>query len=113
MTADAALRKLDEAKVRRVKLGVTDIDGILRGKYVSLDKFASAAVGGLGFCDVIFGWDINDVLYDNCALTGGHTGFPDCLARIDLDTLRLIPWEEGTAFFLMDLFAKDGKPLAM
>jgi glutamine synthetase len=105
------LQKLSEAGVRRIKLGATDIDGILRGKYVSLEKFASAASSHMGFCDVIFGWDMGDVLYDNVRYTGWHTGYPDARACVDLSTMRLIPWEPGTAFFLMDLQLKSGNPL--
>src|SRR5262249_28640181 len=56
----------------------------------------------MGFCDVVFGWDINDALYDNVRFTGWHTGYPDAAARIDLETFRTIPWEPGTAFFLLD-----------
>jgi glutamine synthetase len=104
--------RLSAQQIRRVKLGVTDIDGILRGKYVRLDKFLASA-SGFGFCDVIFGWDIGDVLYDNCKYTGWHTGYPDAQARIDYSTLRMIPWEAGTAFFLIDLFSNEGRPLAI
>jgi glutamine synthetase len=89
-------------QIQRVKLGAFDIDCALRGKYISVDKFWSAAESGTGFCDVIFGWDIGDVLYDNAKVTGWHTGFPDATARIDLTTFRTIPWEPGTAFFLLD-----------
>ena len=39
--------------VRRVKIGFTDIDGVMRGKYLSLDKFASIADGTSGFCDCV------------------------------------------------------------
>ena len=92
----------DKHQIQRVKVGAFDIDCTLRGKYISLDKFWSAAESGTGFCDVIFGWDIGDVLYDNAKVTGWHTGFPDATARIDLSTFRTIPWEPGTAFFLLD-----------
>src|ERR1700730_3973713 len=92
----------DKHQIQRVKLGAFDIDCALRGKYISLDKFWPAAESGAGFCDVIFGWDIGDVLYDNAKVTGWHTGFPDATARIDLNTFRPIPWEPGTAFFLLD-----------
>ena len=97
--------------IRKVKVGGFDVDGVLRGKYVSLDKFWSVAEGGLGFCDVIFGWDSADVLYDNATVTGWHTGYPDAKATLDLSTYRRIPWEEGTAAFLMDFEASPGKPL--
>ncbi|HSU60183.1 MAG TPA: glutamine synthetase family protein [Bryobacteraceae bacterium] len=105
---DDALLRLEEQKIRRIKLGVTDIDGVLRGKYISLEKFAASA-SGFGFCDVIFGWDIADALYDNCKFTGWHTGYPDARARIDYSTFRTIPWEPGTAFFLVDLLTSNGE----
>lgn len=112
-TPDAVLARLSQQGVRRIKLGGTDIDGVLRGKYISIEKFESAAAAGLGFCDVIFGWDMNDVLYDSAKFTGWHTGYPDAHATIDLETLRLIPWEPGTALFLLDFYSRDRKPLEL
>ena len=88
--------------IRKAKLGGFDVDGVLRGKYVSLDKFWGVAESGLGFCDVIFGWDSADALYDNASVTGWHTGYPDAHATVDLSTYRRIPWEEATAAFLLD-----------
>ncbi len=96
--------------IRRVKLGGIDVDGVWRGKYVSLDKFFSAAEGGMGFCDVVFGWDLGDVLYDNARITGWHTGYPDTHARVDLSTGRIIPWEPDAAAFLLDFVNRDGSP---
>jgi len=101
-----------EHNITTIKLGGFDIDGILRGKYVSREKFDSAVKNGLGFCDVIFGWDSSDVLYDNVSVTGWHTGYPDALARIDLSTFRVIPWEPATALFLVDYFDEQGHPLS-
>jgi glutamine synthetase len=113
ITIDEIRVKFDTSEIKRVKLGTFDMDGVLRGKYVSLEKFYSAIEGGLGFCDVIFGWDIGDVLLDNLRMTGWHTGYPDCLAAIDLDTFRIIPWEPGTALFVVDLYSKEQQPLAV
>lgn len=92
----------------KVKVGAFDIDGVLRGKYISMDKLESAAKGGFGFCDVIFGWDSADVLYDNVTYTGWHTGYPDTHATLDLSSQRTIPWEPGTAFFLADFVNRAG-----
>ena len=104
-------RKFEERGTRRIKLGVVDMDGVLRGKYISLDKFWSSVESNLGFCDVILGWDIADALYDNVKFTGWHTAYPDLRARIDTTTFRLIPWEPETAFFLLDLTDSQGKLL--
>jgi glutamine synthetase len=92
----------------RVKVAVSDIDGVLRGKYIHKEKFYSAAESGFGFCDVVFGWDMMDVTYDNTTLTGWHKGFPDALAKIDLGTHRNVPWDGGVPFFLAD-FVTEAK----
>ncbi|HMI60535.1 MAG TPA: hypothetical protein VK518_06495, partial [Puia sp.] len=94
---------LAAAKTEKVKLAITDIDGVLRGKVMSFDKFRSIAEKGFGFCDVVFGWDMEDQAYDNGAFTGWHTGYPDVMAVVDTGTLRRVPWEGGLPFFLADL----------
>ena len=68
----AAIRKSGAAKV---KVACSDIDGVLRGKYLHKDKFEGAADGGFGFCDVVFGWDCGDVTYDNAQVPAGSTAF--------------------------------------
>jgi glutamine synthetase len=83
-----------------VKIAYADIDGILRGKYISAEKFLSFSNGATTFCDVVFGWDANDAAYDNGKYTGWHSGYPDAPTRIDFNTFRKIPWENNLPFFL-------------
>ncbi len=106
--ADELLKDLEQRGITKAKIGGFDVDGILRGKYVSIDKLKSAIQGGFGFCDVIFGWDIADVLYDNAQVTGWHTGYPDAHAVLDLSTLRPIPWEPGVVAVLADFRDEHG-----
>ena len=101
---------LDREGVRWAKVGGFDIDCVLRGKYVALDKLRSALEKGFGFCDVIFGWDMADNLYDNSKVTGWHSGYPDTLSVLDPSTLRRIPWEPGVAALLCDFRDSAGKP---
>ena len=97
---ESAREIIEQRNLNHVKIGVFDIDGILRGKYLSKDKFFSALTKGLGFCDVILGWDSHDQLYDNIRVTGWHTGYPDAQLRILPETCREIPWEENMLLFL-------------
>jgi glutamine synthetase len=64
------LEEIHRSDTQKVKVAITDIDGILRGKYVHKDKFLSAAQTGFGFCNVVFGWDSSDVCYDDAKYTG-------------------------------------------
>lgn len=110
-TAEDARALIEQRGLTHVKLGLSDIDGVLRGKYLSRDKFFSALEGGFGFCDVVMGWDSSDQLYDNTRFTGWHTAYPDVLARILPATCRDLPLEPATTgddsgtmlFFLAEL----------
>jgi len=99
-SADDARALVAERGVDHVKVGVFDVDGILRGKYISREKFLSALDGGFGFCDVVLGWDCQDQLYDNVRYTGWHTGYPDAPVRLLPDTCRALSFEGGELFFL-------------
>ncbi len=91
---------LTQRGIEHVKIGVFDGDAILRGKYLSRDKFLAALAKNLGFCDVILGWDSNDQLFDNTKFTGWHTAYPDATVRVLPATRREIPYEPKTALFL-------------
>ena len=100
-TADARAI-VEQRGLSHVKVGVFDIDGIMRGKYMSRAKFISALESGYGFCDVVLGWDCQDQLYDNVKFTGWHTGYPDAPVRILPETCRPLPFEENNVLFLSE-----------
>jgi glutamine synthetase len=105
-TAAQVLALMDQRGSAHVKVGVFDIDGILRGKYMSRDKFASALEKGFGFCNVVLGWDSMDQLYDNTTHTGWHSGFPDASVRLLPHTCRDLPLE-GDTLFVLGEFSND------
>ena len=55
--AHPALVAVQKSGAAKVKVACSDIDGVLRGKYLHKDKFEGAAQqgpgGGFGFCDVV------------------------------------------------------------
>lgn len=107
------LERVKKSGASKVKLAITDIDGVLRGKYVHLDKFESALESGLGFCNVVFGWDSADVCYDNTKYTGWHSGYPDAAVRLDPTTYREVPWDGGVPFLLGEFVDETGAPLSV
>ncbi len=109
MTAPTILQQIKDSSHTKIKVAVTDIDGVLRGKYMLKEKFLSAATEGFGFCDVVYGWDAADELYDNSKITGWHTGYPDAPARVDLSTYRTVPWDNNVPFFLGDFSKENGE----
>lgn len=102
MTREEIIKAVQDHDSDQVKFAVTDMDGILRGKSISKEKFFKSLDEEIGFCNVVFGWDANDAVYNNTKVTGWHTGYPDSWAAIDLSSFRKIPWNEDIPFFLGD-----------
>jgi glutamine synthetase len=103
---------VEERNIKHIKVGLFDIDGVMRGKYMSKDKFFSSLEDGFAFCDVVLGWDSNDQLYENVDVkfTGWHTGYPDAPVRVIPESCREIPFEPETLLFLCE-FEEDAAQL--
>lgn len=101
-TAEDARIIVDERGLTHVKVGLFDNDGVMRGKYMSREKFFSSLDKGFAFCDVVLGWDVKDQLYDNVTYTGWHTGYPDAPVRILPHTCRDLEYEGNMLLFLAE-----------
>ena len=93
---------IEQRGLSHVKVGLFDADGIMRGKYMSKEKFFSSLDSGFAFCDVVLGWDSKDQLYDNVEFTGWHTGYPDAPVRILPETCRNLPAEGDMLLFIAE-----------
>lgn len=95
-----------------VKIAGIDADGLLRGKSISKKKFLSVAEDGLGFCSIVFGWDMHDVPYfKELNISNKQNGYQDLLAKIDLSSYRRIPWENNVPLFLISYHEPLGQQL--
>ena len=95
--------------VSRIKLGLTDLDGVIRGKYLSIEKLQTLMERGGGFCDCVFGWDLDDQLYDSSRYTGWHTGFPDAGYRLLADSERWLE-DEACPYFIGEFVGQGQQP---
>src|SRR6188768_1692605 len=102
MRAADVLKKVSETSPGCAKVGLFDMDGIFRGKYMGADKLASALEKCFGFCDVVLGWDSGDQLIDGLSFTGWHSAYPDAEARLLPETLRTIPFEGDMPLILAE-----------
>ena len=98
---------ISEHQIKNVKLAIVDIDGVLRGKYVNIKKFLSALDSGFGFCNVVFGWDSDDVLYKEDSYTGWKDGFTDDWANIDVSSFRMLPTEDNKSILFLADFSES------
>jgi glutamine synthetase len=91
---------LRDQPVPFVKVAVTDLDGMLRAKYLSNEKVTAALEKGFGFCNVLFAWDRHDLLYTQPA--PADPGYADARATLAPETYRTLAWEEDTPLLLAD-----------
>jgi len=107
-SAAEARALIEQRGLDHLKVGVFDVDGVLRGKYMARDKLLGALDDGFGFCDVVLGWDSDDQLYDNVAITGWHTGYPDATVRLLPESGRNVPFEfDGKGLMFLGEFSGD------
>ena len=93
-----SLSELADVGVRAVRLQYADLHGICRGKLIPISAFPHVAEEGMGFVEAIMTVDLR-----HNVVAGFEHGFPDLLARPDLDTLVPLPWEEDVVACLVDL----------
>ncbi len=106
-----AKRIVEQRGLSHVKVGLFDIDGVMRGKYMSKDKFFSSLDNGFAFCDIVLGWDSGDGIYEgmNIDFTGWHTGYPDAGVRIVPESCRELSMEPGMLLFIAEFDGEAAK----
>src|SRR5438552_14866304 len=106
-------RLIEEGKIEYIKIGAPDIEGVYRGKRVAARHFLNSLEEGFGQCDVLFGWDIGEVVLPNLKFSNWERGFADIVMKPDLSTFAMVPWEENVASCICDLWTEHGEPVAI
>lgn len=90
----ADLRRIIEKRgAKNVTIALTDTNGLLRGKYVSRNKFLSALDSGWTMPPLVLATHFDDVIYNAPIIADGSDGYADTPTRILPETCREIPWE--------------------
>jgi glutamine synthetase len=99
-----ALRLIESKPVRRVYVGVCDIQGQLRAKSTPVAKFRAMLEKGLTMPPILPATDFTDVVHP-VRLDADAARLGDGPARIVPETCRAIPWEPADAnlLFLAEL----------
>lgn len=81
----------------------TDMQGRLMGKRMHADFFLDSAWEETHSCNYLQATDMEMYTVDGYKAASWETGYGDYTMRPDLDTLRRIPWLEGTALVMCDV----------
>ncbi len=111
------LSRVENEKLRTIRVAMADPTGKLRGKTLMPRTFRSAMTDGLDFSTAPFNFDSAEgIAYNPFSEDGGvgfaeMAGFPDVVLVPDPDTFRVLPWSPGTGWILGDMCFHDGRPV--
>ena len=104
MTLDELRAEVDAGRIDTVVLAMVDMQGRLQGKRLTAPYFLEHVVGhGAEACNYLLAVDVEMNTVDGYAMSSWERGYGDFELKPDLGTLRLTPWNEGTALCLGDL----------
>jgi glutamine synthetase len=107
------LQELTEAAasgaIDTVLVAMTDMQGRLQGKRLTARHFLEEVLEhGAESCNYLLAVDVEMRTVDGYAMSSWERGYGDMVLAPDLDTLRAVPWQEGTAMVLADVAWPDG-----
>ncbi len=111
--------KLDELKdavaggtVDTVLLAIADMEGRLQGKRLTAQYFLDETVKhGAEGCNYLLAVDVDMDTVGGYEMSSWERGYGDFVMKPDMDTLRPVPWHEGTVMLLADIEWEDGSPV--
>lgn len=105
---------VERGEIDTVVTAFPDMFGRLMGKRNTARFFLDeVAERGMHACDYLLACDIEMDPVPGYAFTSWERGYGDFRAVPDLDTLRVLPWLEKTAFVFADLCGEDGAPITV
>jgi glutamine synthetase len=104
---------VDTGAIDTVLLAFCDMQGRLQGKRLTARHFlAEVLEHGAEGCNYLLAVDVDMTPVDGYAMASWERGYGDFVMRTDLDTLRPVPWQEGTVLCLADIGWQDGSDVA-
>jgi glutamine synthetase len=109
VTLDELRDEVERGTVDTVLLVLADMEGRLQGKRLTARHFIDeVAEHGAEGCNYLLAVDVEMNTVPGYAMSGWDLGYGDFVMKPDFDTLRPIPWHEGTVLLMADLEWEDG-----
>jgi glutamine synthetase len=104
--------EVEAGRIDTVLIGMVDMQGRLQGKRLTASHFLEEVVEhDAEGCNYLLAVDVEMNTVEGYAMSSWERGYGDFVFKPDLSTLRIVPWQEGTAFAMCDLVWEDGSPV--
>ena len=112
MTLDELKKAVADGTVDTVLLAIADMEGRLQGKRLTASHFLDqVAHHGAEGCNYLLAVDVDMNTVEGYEMASWGTGYGDFEMKPDFDTIRPVPWHEGTVMVMGDLQWADGRPV--
>jgi glutamine synthetase len=109
LTLDELRKAVEDGAVDTVLLTIADMDGRLQGKRLTARHFLDDVVEhGAEGCNYLLAVDVEMNTVAGYEMSSWERGYGDFVMKPDFDTLRQVPWQEGTVLLMADLAWEDG-----
>ena len=103
LTFDTLKEEAAAGRIDTVVVAMVDMQGRLMGKRFTASNFIDSAHEETHCCNYLLATDLEMATPDGYAATSWRKGYGDYVMKPDLDTLRPMPWLDGTALVLCDV----------
>jgi len=112
LNLDTLRSEVEAGRIDTVLLAMTDMQGRLQGKRLTATHFLDEVVEhDAEGCNYLLAVDVEMNTVEGFAMSSWERGYGDFVFKPDMDTLRRVPWQEGTALVTCDLVWEDGSPV--
>jgi glutamine synthetase len=94
---------VSNGEIDTVLVCFVDMQGRLMGKRFFAQHFVDGAYEETHCCNYLLATDLEMATPDGYASTSWESGYGDYVMKPDMDTLRTVPWLEGTVMILCDV----------
>ena len=103
LTFEALKKQVHAGEIDTILVCLVDMQGRLMGKRFLAHHFVDSAYEETHCCNYLLATDLEMETPDGYASTSWQSGYGDYVMKPDLETLRPVPWLEGTAMVLCDV----------
>ncbi|PWK86430.1 L-glutamine synthetase [Lentzea atacamensis] len=112
LTVEELREAVDTGEIDTVLVAIVDMQGRLQGKRCAARYFLDEVLGhSAEGCNYLLAVDVEMNPVSGYAMSSWDRGYGDFVMKPDLETLRRVPWQEGTALVMCDVVWENGDPV--
>lgn len=112
LTVEELRAAVDTGEIDTVLVAIVDMQGRLQGKRCAAQYFLDEVLGhSAEGCNYLLAVDVEMNPVSGFEMSSWDRGYGDFVMKPDVETLRRVPWQEGTALVMCDLVWENGEPV--